>query len=134
MYHRVFSRIWQLLRPYIDKIEAEFDRGQLESVAEREAGEKELWEPIAASPYFSLSDRKHEASNRRFDSFDVDELDISESQFIQSFSETLFNTLYCLQLDLILSGFSSSSTAYAVVDREKQSRNRYDDSRDIEYL
>lgn len=120
MHHRVFSRIWLFLKPYIDKIEAELDRGQLESIAEREAGEKELWEPIALSPYFSSTDRRLGTPNRRFDSFDVDELDISESQFIQSFSELLFNALLPLRM-------LSSSTAYAIINGEKQSRDRYHD-------
>lgn len=92
MYHRVFSRIWAILKPYIDRMEAEFDRKQLESVVEREAGERELWEPIATSPFFKKSfDRQFETPRRRTDSFDADDddWDVSESQFIQSFSKDL---------------------------------------------
>ncbi|KAM7538373.1 hypothetical protein Aperf_G00000074589 [Anoplocephala perfoliata] len=88
MYHRVFSRTWAILKPYIDRLEAEFDRNQFESVAEREAGEKELWEPIASSPFFKKSfDFQSETPKRGTDNFDPDDddLDVSESQFIQGF-------------------------------------------------
>uniref|UniRef100_A0A5K3FNL4 Protein FAM134C n=2 Tax=Mesocestoides corti TaxID=53468 RepID=A0A5K3FNL4_MESCO len=87
LYHRIFSRIWDHIRPYIARIEEEFDRGQLESAAEREAGEKELWEPIASSPFFRNEDEKFENSKPSSGNFDVDydDLDTSESQFIQSF-------------------------------------------------
>lgn len=87
MYHRVFSRIWAVLKPHIDKLEAEFDKGQLESIAEREAGEKELWEPIASAPFFKKSPEVDPfgTSKNRVDGFDPDDLDTSESQFIQSF-------------------------------------------------
>lgn len=89
MHHRIFSRTWLVLKPYVDQIEAEFDRGQIESVAEREAGERELWEPLATSPFFKQSERRYESPTGRFDSFeiDADDYDASESQFIQSFSE-----------------------------------------------
>ncbi|VDK41510.1 unnamed protein product [Taenia asiatica] len=87
MHHRIFSRTWLFLKPYVDQIEAEFDRGQIESVAEREAGERELWEPFATSPFFNQPERSYESPTGRFDSFemDVDDYDASESQFIQSF-------------------------------------------------
>ncbi|CDS42059.1 expressed conserved protein [Echinococcus multilocularis] len=87
MHYRIFSRTWSVLKPYIDQIEAEFDRGQIESIAEREAGERELWEPLATSSFFNPSERRYNTSTGRFDNFevDVDDLDASESQFIQSF-------------------------------------------------
>ncbi|VDM35724.1 unnamed protein product [Hydatigera taeniaeformis] len=87
MHHRIFSRTWSVLKPYVDQIEAEFDRGQIESVAEREAGERELWEPLATSSFFHQPERRYEGSPGRFDTFDVDvdDYDASESQFIQSF-------------------------------------------------
>ncbi|VDO14917.1 unnamed protein product [Rodentolepis nana] len=87
MHHRIFSRIWAMLKPYIDKLEAEFDKGQLESIAEREAGEKELWAPIASAPFFKKSPGADplETPKSRIDSFDPDDLDSSEAQFVQSF-------------------------------------------------
>nr|CDS33108.1 expressed conserved protein [Hymenolepis microstoma] len=87
MHHRIFSRIWAMLKPYIDKLEAEFDKGQLESIAEREAGEKELWGPIASASFFKKSPEADPfgAPKNRVDGFDPDDLDASESQFIQSF-------------------------------------------------
>ncbi len=71
-------------------MEAEFDRGQFETVSEREAGERELWEPIASSPFFT--DTQNPGGAPFFPSArgeaEADELDISEAQFIQSFSKT----------------------------------------------
>ncbi|VUZ51932.1 unnamed protein product [Hymenolepis diminuta] len=87
IHHRVFPKIWAMVKPYIDKLEAEFDKGQLESIAEREAGEKELWEPIASSPFFKKPPESDpfETPKKQIDSFDPDDLDTSEAQFIQSF-------------------------------------------------
>ncbi|KAL5110901.1 hypothetical protein TcWFU_009225 [Taenia crassiceps] len=87
MHHRIFSRTWSVLKPYVDQIEAEFDRGQIESVAEREAGERELWEPLATYSFFNQPERRYENTTGRFDNneMDIDDYDASESQFIQSF-------------------------------------------------
>lgn len=81
LHHRVFPRIWSQIKPYIESLEAELDRGQFETMEERDAGEKEHWEPIASSPFFTG------AQSSFFSSHPADDLDISESQFIQSFSE-----------------------------------------------
>ncbi|VEL30386.1 unnamed protein product [Protopolystoma xenopodis] len=47
IHHGIFMRAWLELKPYIAKLEDEFDRRQLEEPSKREAEEAEFWEPIA---------------------------------------------------------------------------------------
>uniref|UniRef100_A0A183T7J8 RGS domain-containing protein n=1 Tax=Schistocephalus solidus TaxID=70667 RepID=A0A183T7J8_SCHSO len=52
-YYAVLSTIWHYMKPYFDMLEAEFDRGQIESPSERDKEEREFWEPIVNSPDFN---------------------------------------------------------------------------------
>ncbi|VDO91073.1 unnamed protein product [Schistosoma mattheei] len=91
LHHRVISRVWNLIRPILTRIEAEFDKNPLESPEERDAGERELYEPIVAAanaanssvfPDGFLTDIPTKVESSQLDS---EELDNSEAVFIKQF-------------------------------------------------
>ncbi|CAH8489040.1 unnamed protein product [Schistosoma bovis] len=91
LHHRVISRVWNLIKPILTRIEAEFDKNPLESPEERDAGERELYEPIVAAanaanssvfPDGFLTDIPTKVESSQLES---EELDNSEAVFIKQF-------------------------------------------------
>lgn len=91
LHHRVISRVWDLIKPILKRIEAEFDKNPLESPEERDAGERELYEPIVEAanaanssvfPVGFLTDVPMKLESNQLES---EELDNSEAVFIKQF-------------------------------------------------
>ncbi|CAH8492195.1 unnamed protein product [Schistosoma rodhaini] len=91
LHHRVISRVWDLIKPILTRIEAEFDKNPLESPEERDAGERELYEPIVEAanaanssvfPVGFLTDVPMKLESNQLES---EELDNSEAVFIKQF-------------------------------------------------
>lgn len=96
IYHKVFSRLWSTLKPILLRIETEFDKYQLETASEREAGEAELYGPIVAAaaasqqnlPYSDdLALLPDDAVGRSLNPRGSEELDTSEAVFIKQFGK-----------------------------------------------
>ncbi|CAH8454899.1 unnamed protein product [Heterobilharzia americana] len=91
IHHNVISRVWNLIRPVLLRIEAEFDKNPLESPEEREAGERELYEPIVAaanaanSAVFPGGILMDEIVESEPNQLETEELDNSEAVFIKQF-------------------------------------------------
>ncbi|CAH8826953.1 unnamed protein product [Trichobilharzia szidati] len=91
IHHNVISRIWNLIKPILIRIEAEFDKNALESPEEREAGERELYEPIVAAANAANANLRHNELDRNEfikpepGQTDTDDLDTSEAVFIKQF-------------------------------------------------
>nr|VZI17552.1 unnamed protein product [Spirometra erinaceieuropaei] len=96
-HYAVLSTIWQYMKPVIDMIDAEFDRGQIETPSQRDREEREFWEPIVNSPDFNDDAKKAFPSGNESwnpspshkqhpdDWSDSSlEADTSEAQFLQS--------------------------------------------------
>ncbi|CAL8100637.1 unnamed protein product [Calicophoron daubneyi] len=96
LHHRIALRVWDVVKPILVRIEAEFDKHPFESVSERQAGEAELYQPIIEAAEAShpelLSSEDREGflsdeflSTRRRRRSGSEELDTSEAVFIKQF-------------------------------------------------
>ncbi|KAH8849414.1 hypothetical protein KSF78_0000161 [Schistosoma japonicum] len=91
IHHNVISRVWNLIKPILTRVEAEFDKNPLESPEERDAGERELYEPIVAAAHAAnssifpagfLTDENIKPESNQIESEDLDN---SEAMFIRQF-------------------------------------------------
>nr|CAX69633.1 hypothetical protein [Schistosoma japonicum] len=91
IHHNVISRVWNLIKPILTRVEAEFDKNPLESPEERDAGERELYEPIVAAAHAAnssifpagfLTDEHIKPESNQIESEDLDN---SEAMFIRQF-------------------------------------------------
>ncbi|CAH8467773.1 unnamed protein product [Schistosoma turkestanicum] len=91
IHHRVISRAWNAIKPILARIEAEFDKNPLESPEERDAGEREIYEPIVAAANAASSSVCPSGFptdlpiKQESDEVESDELDNSEAVFIKQF-------------------------------------------------
>ncbi|THD20585.1 hypothetical protein D915_008791 [Fasciola hepatica] len=127
IYHKVFSRLWDTVKPVLQRIESEFDKYQLETASEREAGEAELYGPVVAAAAASQQNLAYDddqalVPNRfatnSFNERASEDLDTSEAVFIKQFVPKLSNEEIDRLFDNALGGATSTGRAPSLFGSE----------------